>query len=80
MEGQVEMKLYKGHTYMRGRSSPYSLYDEDLVSMDVAGNYNPINAEGFIKINSIRLQAQHGLKNRLYENLNNDNERQVEEA
>ena len=59
------MKLFKGHTYIRGRSSPYSLYDQDLVSMDVAGSYDPINAEGFIKTNAIRLQAQHALKNRV---------------
>lgn len=62
VEGQVEVRLYKGHTYMRGRSSPFSLYDKNLVSMDIGGGYDPRNAAGFININSIRLKAQYALR------------------
>ena len=47
---------------MRGRSSPFSLYDKNLVSMDIGGGYDPRNAAGFININSIRLKAQYALK------------------
>lgn len=37
VEGIVEMNLYRGHCYILGRSSPKSLYSEELVSMDVEG-------------------------------------------
>ncbi len=57
--GSVKVHLYKGNVYMKGRKSPYSLYDERLSSMVEAGGYDPINAEGFIKTNAIRLKANY---------------------
>lgn len=51
------VKLYKGNCVIEGRSSPYSLYDEKIASMDEAGGFNPGDSEGFIKIQSIRLKA-----------------------
>merc|ERR1719471_558704 len=50
------MDLYKGNVIMRGRTSPNSLYDETVASMDVAGDYNPSDAGGFIRINAMRLK------------------------
>ncbi|KAL7633137.1 UNVERIFIED_CONTAM: hypothetical protein RMT77_016507 [Armadillidium vulgare] len=56
--GQVQLKLYKGKAYIQSRSSPRSLYNQDLVSMDIQGNYEPSDASGFIRVNSLRL-AEH---------------------
>ena len=46
MRHGVQIRLYKGHTYVLGRRSERSLYDENLVSMDVEGEYDPKTAEG----------------------------------
>ena len=54
--GDVTLKLYKGGVYVQGRASPYSLYDKDLVGFDAAGGYNQKDAEGFIKLNALRLR------------------------
>lgn len=53
--GKVKLALYKGNIIVIGRESPCSLYDQAQSSMDIAGGYNPRDAIGFIKINSIRL-------------------------
>jgi argininosuccinate synthase len=65
VEGRVELSLFKGVAASRGRESPFSLYDKKLSSMDEEGGYNPLYAEGFIKINSIRLKAQHNLMQKI---------------
>ncbi len=57
IDGKVLMDLYKGNVILRGRSSPSSLYDQELSSMDVEGGYDQTHAEGFIKINALRLRA-----------------------
>ena len=59
IDGTVTLKLYKGNTYPVARVSPSSLYDQELSSMDIEGGYNQQDAEGFIKINSIRLMAHN---------------------
>jgi argininosuccinate synthase len=51
------VKLYKGNVIIEGRSSPNSLYDEDLSSMDIAGGFNASDSDGFIQIQAIRLKA-----------------------
>jgi len=61
VDGQVTMKLYKGNAYPLARTSPSSLYDQDLSSMDIEGGYNQEDAEGFIKINAIRLMAHRNI-------------------
>jgi argininosuccinate synthase len=61
IDGTVTVKLYKGMAYPIARTSPTSLYDEKLSSMDIAGGYNQIDADGFIKINAIRLKAHHAI-------------------
>jgi len=65
IDGTVKCKLYKGSVTMEGRTSPNSLYDQDLSSMDIAGGFHPLDSEGFIKIQSIRLKAYTDMKNRL---------------
>ncbi len=57
VSGRVVVKLFKGRASIHTRESPVSLYDKNIVSMDVAGGYNPADAEGFIRINSLRLKA-----------------------
>jgi argininosuccinate synthase len=54
--GEVKLKLYKGGVRTIGRSSPYSLYSKALVGFDEAGGYNQADAEGFIKLNALRLR------------------------
>lgn len=59
VEGDVVVKLFKGCAYPIARSSVKSLYNAELSSMDEEGGYNQIDAQGFIKINAIRLKASH---------------------
>ena len=54
--GDVRLKLIKGNVIVVGRRSPYSKYDLSLVSFDEAGDYDQKDAEGFIKITSLRLK------------------------
>ncbi len=61
IDGEVTLKLYKGVAYPVARTSPSSLYDQDLASMDIEGGYNQEDAEGFIKINAIRLMAHRNI-------------------
>ncbi len=61
IDGEVTLKLYKGLAYPVARTSPSSLYDQDLSSMDIEGGYNQEDAEGFIKINAIRLMAHKNI-------------------
>jgi argininosuccinate synthase len=55
--GTVRLKLYKGGVYIVGRKSPYSLYSEKIVTFeDDAGAYDQRDAQGFIKLNALRLR------------------------
>ena len=54
--GTVRLKLYKGNTIITGRKSPHSLYDEDTVTFEEGGTYDQKDAEGFIKLNALRLR------------------------
>jgi len=54
--GDVRLKLFKGNVIILGRRSPKSKYNLSLVSFDEKGDYNQRDAEGFIKINSLRLR------------------------
>lgn len=67
VEGVVEMELYKGNITVRGRKSDKALYNADLASMDIEGggdafDYNPADAQGFIRINSVRLKTYAALR------------------
>jgi argininosuccinate synthase len=56
--GTVRMKLYKGNIMVTGRKSPYSLYDQDLVTFEEgAVAYDHRDAAGFIKLNALRLRT-----------------------
>ncbi|HLH12770.1 MAG TPA: argininosuccinate synthase [Methylovirgula sp.] len=56
--GRVRLKLYKGSASVVGRSSPYSLYDQDLVTFEEgAVAYDHRDAAGFIKLNALRLRT-----------------------
>ncbi|HEY4123843.1 MAG TPA: argininosuccinate synthase [Rhizomicrobium sp.] len=56
--GSVRLKLYKGNVIVVGRSSPYSLYSEKLVTFeDDQGAYDQKDAQGFIKLNALRLRT-----------------------
>ncbi|MEM1146706.1 MAG: argininosuccinate synthase [Pseudomonadota bacterium] len=59
--GEVTLKLYKGGVHLIGRTSPYSLYREDIVTFeDDHGAYDQKDAEGFIKLNALRLRILAG--------------------
>ncbi|MDX1694818.1 MAG: argininosuccinate synthase [Ketobacteraceae bacterium] len=57
VNGEVRVKLYKGHVSVVGRRSDLSLFDESIATFeDDAGAYNQKDAEGFIKLNALRLR------------------------
>jgi argininosuccinate synthase len=57
VEGEVTLKLYKGNVIVIGRKSPKSLYAGDIVTFeDDLGAYDQKDAEGFIKLNALRLR------------------------
>jgi len=59
VSGTVRIKLFKGNVIICGRQSPHSLYNEDLSTFEKdSGSYNQKDAEGFIKINSLRLKIK----------------------
>uniref|UniRef100_A0A7N8WRF6 Argininosuccinate synthase n=1 Tax=Mastacembelus armatus TaxID=205130 RepID=A0A7N8WRF6_9TELE len=62
VEGKVQLSIFKGQVYILGRESPKSLYNEELVSMDVLGDYDPCDASGFIRISAVRLREHHRLQ------------------
>ena len=56
--GQVRIKLYKGNVSIIGRASPFSLYDQDLVTFEEGKiAYDHRDATGFIKLNALRLRV-----------------------
>ena len=58
VEGDVRLKLYKGNVIVTGRRSPKSLYSDALVTFeDDRGAYDQKDAEGFIRLNALRLRT-----------------------
>ena len=55
--GTVRMKLYKGNVMITGRKSPNSLYDEALVTFEEDQVYDQRDAQGFIRLNALRLMT-----------------------
>lgn len=55
--GTVRLKLYKGNVMVTGRKSPLSLYDEALVTFEEDQVYDQRDAQGFIKLNALRLMT-----------------------
>ena len=62
INGTVRLKLYKGNCYVVGRKSPNSLYHLGLATFEAENIYNQKDAEGFIKLNALRLRLKHLLK------------------
>ena len=58
--GDVRVKLYKGNVIVLGRRSPHSLYDESVATFEADTVYNQRDAEGFIKLNALRLRMRGG--------------------
>ena len=59
VSGDVRLKLYKGNVTVTGRKSPNSLYSERVVTFeDDAGAYDQHDAEGFIKLQALRLRLR----------------------
>jgi len=67
VQGVVKIELYKGNAIAIGRESPKALYNADLASMDIEGggdafDYNPADANGFIRMNAVRLKTYAALR------------------
>ncbi|MGD2052709.1 MAG: argininosuccinate synthase [Gammaproteobacteria bacterium] len=63
VNGDVRLKLYKGNVEVVGRRSDDSLFDENIATFeDDAGAYDQQDAEGFIKLNALRLRIAAGKK------------------
>jgi argininosuccinate synthase len=60
--GTVRLRLYKGNVIIEGRKSPNSLYDEDVATFEADTVYDQRDAEGFIKLNALRLRLAGKLK------------------
>ena len=58
--GDVRLKLYRGNVSVVGRRSPRSLYDEKIATFEADTVYNQRDAEGFIKLNALRLRLGAG--------------------
>jgi argininosuccinate synthase len=59
--GVARLKLYKGSVSVLGRMSPNSLYREDVVTFEEDDVYNQADADGFIKLNALRLRIARQL-------------------
>jgi argininosuccinate synthase len=60
--GTVRVKLYKGNCVVAGRRAPGSLYDVRLATFEAEDVYDQKDAEGFIKLNALRLKANKALR------------------
>ncbi len=58
VNGDVKLKLFKGGVTTLGRRSPNSLYSEQLATFEADQVYNQADAEGFIKLNALRLRMR----------------------
>ena len=69
VNGEVRLKLYKGNIIMLGRHSPNSLYSEDLLTFEEGtADYNHSDAEGFIKLNALRLRVAEMVRQKNHKN------------
>jgi argininosuccinate synthase len=59
VSGTVRLKLYKGNCMVMGRKSPKSLYHPELATFEAETIYNQKDAEGFIKLNALRLRVRN---------------------
>jgi argininosuccinate synthase len=64
--GEVSLNLYKGNILVDSRTSPNSLYDEGIATMEGGGSYNQTDAEGFLRIQGLPGRVQARLRPREY--------------
>lgn len=64
--GEVTLKLYKGNIIVDSRSSPNSLYDAEIATMEGGGSYNQDDAEGFLRIQGLPSRVQGMVTPRKY--------------
>jgi argininosuccinate synthase len=64
--GEVTLNLYKGNLMVASRTSPRSLYDEGIASMEGGGSYNQTDAEGFLRIQGLPGRVQGRINRRDY--------------
>ena len=64
--GEVKVKLFKGLCSIAGRRSKYSLYDANIATFEKDAVYNQADAEGFIKLNALRLRVLANSKQKRY--------------
>jgi argininosuccinate synthase len=60
--GEVRLRMYKGNISVLERSSPNSLYDEGIATMESGGSYDQGDAEGFIRIQGLPYRVQGKLR------------------
>ena len=66
VNGEVRLKLYKGNVIITGRTSPNSLYSEELVTFEEgAADYDHHDAHGFIRLNALRLRVLESARRKL---------------
>ena len=63
VNGTARLKLYRGSVIVAGRKSPTSLYRQDIVTFEADSVYDQRDAEGFIKLNALRLRLAAAAKN-----------------
>ncbi|MEE8445704.1 MAG: argininosuccinate synthase, partial [Alphaproteobacteria bacterium] len=64
VSGTARLKLYKGGIQVAGRASPNSLYSEDHVTFEADSVYDQRDAQGFIKLNALRLRLLQAAQGR----------------
>ncbi len=64
--GEVTLGLYKGNVFVRGRTSPNSLYDAAVASMEGGGSYDQTDAEGFLRIQGLPSRVLGKVRPRKY--------------
>ena len=62
VNGTARLKLYRGSVIVAGRKSPTSLYRQDIVTFEADSVYDQRDAEGFIKLNALRLRLAAAAK------------------
>src|SRR5688572_12666143 len=60
--GEVKLNLYKGNIAVASRSSPSSLYDAGIASMEAGGSYDQTDAEGFLRIQGLPIRVQSRIR------------------
>jgi argininosuccinate synthase len=64
--GEASLSLYKGNIMVDGRTSPGSLYDEGIATMEGGGDYNQTDAEGFLRITGLPGRVQGRIRPRAF--------------